>query len=71
MLKEQDIKTGSLYSPASLHMALAVLAESEEGDAKQEFLDVIYMNGWTDSMLIKLKKTSFMLLMAAPQNVIL
>lgn len=49
ILKEQDINTNNLYSPISLYMALAMMAESALGDTKQEILDVIHMD---DSSMI-------------------
>lgn len=44
ILKEQDIKSNSLYSPISLYMAFAMMAESSKGDTRQEILDAIHMN---------------------------
>lgn len=49
ILKEQDNKTNSLYSPMSLYMALAMMAESAQGYTRQEILDAIYIN---DSSMI-------------------
>lgn len=44
ILKEEDSKTNALYSPMSLYMALAMMAESAQGSTQEEILKAISMN---------------------------
>jgi serpin B len=44
ILKEGSSKANSLYSPMSLYMALAMMAETANGDTQKEILDALGMN---------------------------
>lgn len=44
ILNEHDLQTNSLYSPISLYMALAMMAESAQGDTQEEILKAINMD---------------------------